>query len=79
MIKILNSIWWSGEIIRNKKYRIYSTVVKSILTYGCEAWRMTEKEKRGIAEVEMDALRRFFGILRRDRMRNEVITRINEN
>ena len=34
---------------------------------------MTEKEKRGIAAVEIDALRRSSGISRRDRFRNEVM------
>ena len=28
-------------------FRIYNTIVKSILTYECGAWRMTEKEKGG--------------------------------
>ena len=57
-VKRLNSIWWSKEITRNRKYRIYNTIVKSILTYGCEAWRMTKREEKGVVAVEMDALRR---------------------
>ena len=36
---------------------------------------MTEKEKRGIAAVEIDALKRSFGISRRDRIQKEVIKR----
>ena len=75
MVKILNSIWWREEIKRNRKYRNLNTIVKSILTYGCEAWKMTEKEKKGNAAVEMDALRRFYGISRKDKMRNEMIKR----
>ena len=42
---------------------------------GYEAWRMTGKDKRGIAALEINALRRCCGILRRDRIRNEVIER----
>ena len=36
---------------------------------------MTEKEKRGIAAVEIDALKRSCGISRRDRIQKEVIKR----
>ena len=72
-VKRLNSIWWSEEITRNRKYRIYNTIVKSILTYGCEAWRMTKREEKGVVAVEMDALRRSCGVSRKDRIKNDVI------
>ena len=42
---------------------------------------MTKKEKKGTGAMKMDALRRFCGISRRTRIRNEVIkwkTKINE-
>ena len=52
MVKILNSIWWNEEITRYIKYRIHNTIVKSDITYGCETWKMTEKEKKGIAAVK---------------------------
>ena len=58
---------------RNRKYRIYNAIVKSILTYGCEAWRMIDNEKRKIEAVEMDALIRSCVISRRDMMINEMI------
>ena len=46
-------------ITRNRKKNIYSTIVKSILTYKLEAWRLTE-EKSKLLAVEMDTLRRFY-------------------
>ena len=48
MIEILNNVWWSEEIARNRKYKTYNTIVKNILTYRYEAWRMIEKEKEGL-------------------------------
>ena len=38
IINKLNSIWWSNEITKNTKKKIYSTIVEPIITYGCEAW-----------------------------------------
>ena len=79
MVKILISIWWRGEIGHKKQkvhnINIYNTTVKNILTYGYEEWRLTDKEKRGIVLVEMDALRRSCGISRRDSVRNAMIRR----
>ena len=39
----------------------------NILTYGCEAQEMTQKEKRRIAGVEIGALKRSCGISRGER------------
>ena len=62
-------------ITRNRKHKIYDTVVKNILTYGFEARKMTKKENKGIAAVEMGVLRKFCGISRRARMENKVTKR----
>ncbi|XP_067127183.1 uncharacterized protein [Centruroides vittatus] len=55
-VKRLNGIWWSEEITRSRTKRIYNAILKSILLYRAEAWRMTGKEKE--TTVEMDSLRR---------------------
>lgn len=72
-IKRLNSIWWSREISKQKKYNIYDTVVKSIVTYGSETWRCNEADRKRLNAVEMDALRRSCRISRMDRVSNETI------
>ena len=45
-IERLNKMWRSDVIARNNKKKIYNTIVKSILLYGSEAWRMIEAEKK---------------------------------
>jgi len=37
---------------------IYNALIKSILLYGSETWRLTENDKRQVEATEMDALRR---------------------
>ena len=39
----LASIWRSREITKTTKLRIFNSNVKSVLLYGSETWRMTEK------------------------------------
>lgn len=61
------------QITRGRKVQIYNTIVKSILLYGAESWRMTEADKRKILAVERDALKRSCRESRREKIRNEQI------
>ena len=54
---------------------IYTTIVEPLLTYGCECWQFSEKEKKMIETVEMDFLRRSCKISRMQHIRNEEIRR----
>lgn len=72
-ISCLNSILWSKEITKKRKYNIYESMIKSTLLYGAETWRLTERYKKKIEAVEMDAIRRSLRISRMDKIRNEII------
>jgi hypothetical protein len=52
----LNWVWWSKNIIRNRKKMIYNSMVKSVLIYGSETWSLCEDDRRRINAAEMDAL-----------------------
>jgi hypothetical protein len=43
--------------------------------YGSETWRLTENNKRRVESAEIDALRRFSRISRKERIRNVTIRR----
>lgn len=73
VIGCLNGILWSKEITKKRKYNIYETMIKSTLLYGAETWRVSEKQKKKLETVEMEAMRRSLCISRRDRIRNEVV------
>ncbi|XP_044745272.1 uncharacterized protein LOC123307119 [Coccinella septempunctata] len=64
----LNGILWNKNISKRRKFNIYETLVKSSLLYGSENWRLTDKYKRRLEAVEMDAIRRSLMISRRDRL-----------
>ena len=52
------------------KVTIYKTILRPILTYGCEAWTLTTKTTSRVQAAEMRVLRMIRGVTRRDRMRN---------
>lgn len=62
----------SNEEIQNWSCTI-DTVVKPILTYGCESWVLNKQIKSRIQAVEMKYLRGIKGSRLRDKIRNEVL------
>lgn len=48
----LNSILWSKEMTKVRKFRIYETIIDGSLFYGPETWRITEKYMEKIEAVE---------------------------
>ena len=69
----MNGILWSTEIGKERKKRIYDSMIKSTLMYGSETWRIKEQVKRKLEATEMDALRRDARASRLERIRNETI------
>jgi len=52
---------------------IYNALIKSSLLYGSGTWRLTENNKRWVEATEMDALRRYSRISRKERIKNVTI------
>lgn len=57
----LNKILRSKEVSRNTKFRIYKSVLKPTLTFGCETWVMNQKNQWKIEAWERKILRRILG------------------
>ncbi|KAG7311679.1 hypothetical protein JYU34_002732 [Plutella xylostella] len=57
----LHKVLTSRLLSRNTKLRIYKTVIRPILMYGCEAWTLTQKEESQLLVAERKVLRKIFG------------------
>ena len=55
---------------KNLKIKIYRTIILSVVSYGCETWSLTLREKRKLKVFENTVLRRIFGP-RRDEVTGE--------
>ena len=42
----LRRIWSSSEISRKTKIQLFKTIVRAVLMYGCEAWKLTKTEPK---------------------------------
>jgi hypothetical protein len=51
----------SGLLSKNKKSRVYRTVVLHVALYGCETWSLTLREEQRLRVFQNRVLRRIFG------------------
>lgn len=51
----------SKSISRNVKKRLYKTIIRPVVIYGCETWKLNLKEKQSLEIVERKVLRRIYG------------------
>ncbi|KAG1714242.1 DNA (cytosine-5)-methyltransferase 1 [Nymphon striatum] len=55
------------------KVKVYKTVIRPVLLYGCELWAVRKFERDMIERTEMQMLRWMFGIKRLDRVKNVIM------
>ena len=58
----LKNIWKTNDISRRTKMRIYNSCVLSVLLYGAECWRMTERDIYRLSSFHNGCLRKIMRI-----------------
>jgi hypothetical protein len=64
---------WRSNISFTTKYRLYQSLVVSILLYGCEAWTLLAEAEKIIQAFETKCLRRLLGISYLEHKTNEYV------
>ena len=57
------------------KAKIYTTMVRPVMTYGSERWGLKKKDERKLYTAEMRMLRMMLGVTLKDKLRNEEVRR----
>ena len=60
----------SSLLSKNLKFKIYRTIILSVVLYVCETWSLTLREENRLRVFENRVLRRIFGP-RRDEVTGE--------
>ena len=74
----LKKIWSSNSISRRTKVRLYKTLVKPVLMYGCETWKMNKSDENKIDVFQSRCLRRIFKIRWQERITNKEVLKMAE-
>ena len=61
IIIILGSLRKSRALIRSSKLKIYKSLIRPIVTYGCEAWTLTNQDEQYLRIFERRIFRKIFG------------------
>ena len=72
MVK-LGIIWQNKKMSFHTKYKLYKSLILSILLYGCETWTLMKKEEKRIQAFQNKAHRRLLCITYRQRKTNDYI------
>ena len=69
----LKKIWSSNSISRRVKVRLYKTLVKPVLMYGCDTWKMNKRDENKIDVFQSRCLRRIFKKNCQERITNKEV------
>ena len=72
----LRNIWNTRSIGRNTKIKLFKTLVRPVLLYGCEAWKITAAEDKKLDRFQFRCLRRILRIWWPQRIRKDTISQI---
>jgi hypothetical protein len=57
----LKHLFTSSLVSRNTKLRLFKTIIRPIVMYGCETWSLTQKQDERLATFERKVLRSICG------------------
>ena len=78
--QIVTKLWNTSEIRKKTKVKMYKTLLRPVLLYGCETWKMTKGDEKKLDAFLFNCSRAILRIGWPVRMSNERIiemTRIN--
>ena len=56
----------SRALNRNPKLKIYKSFIRPVVTYGCEAWTLTDRHEQHLRIFESRILRKIFGPVQKE-------------
>ena len=74
----LKKIWSSNGISRRTEVRLYKTLVKPVVMYACETWKMNKNNENKIDVFQSRCLRRIFKIRWQERITNKEVLQMAE-
>jgi hypothetical protein len=69
-VEVMSEVFKPNLMQKHTRIRVYKILVRSVLTYGSEAWMIGEREESRITAAEMKFMRQTAGYTHMDHTRN---------
>ena len=74
----LRRVWAARGVGERTKIRLFKTLVRPVLLYGCETWKITKNDERKLNSFQCQCLRRLLRIRWQQRMTNKRVVELAE-
>ena len=74
----LGKVWVARGIGRGTKIRLFKTLVRPVLLYGCKTWKITKADERRLNSFQCQCLRRILRIRWQQRISNNRVVEMAE-
>lgn len=74
----LGKVWATRGIGRRTKIRLFKTLVRPVLLYGCETWKIIKADERKLNSFQCQCLRRILRIRWQQRITNKRVVEMAE-
>ena len=74
----LRKIWNTRSIGRNPRIKMFKTLVRPVLLYGCEAWKLTAAEEKKLDRFQFKCLGWILRIWWPQRIRKDTISQVTD-
>ena len=70
-------VWSARGIGRKTKMKLFNTLIRPVLLYGCETWKLTKVEEKRLDTFQFQCLRRILGIRWQQHVTNDRVKEIS--
>ena len=74
----LGRVWAARGIGRRTKIRLFKTLVRPVLLYGCKTWKITSNDERKLNSFQCQSLRRIMRIRWQQKVTNRRVVELAE-
>ena len=75
----LNKVWNSNQISWKTNFKLYKSIVRPVLLYGCETWKIIESDERKLESFQFKCLKRIMRVFWPNIVSTDDLNKLTQN